>query len=224
MKLFKTVALILIFAFGVFAQDGAKTSYGILLDNTGSMRSQLQVVRELANAILKEVGTSPVSIFAFVTTDRVASAAFGVECVIDRDRLTKQIGEIGTVPGQTTLGDAIKGASSRLKESAVSPCRQAEERILVVLSDGDDRSSEIRADDLFKHLKTSGVRIYVIALVESLKPREGFIFKSHSYKKSKDFLKRLASETNGRIVFPKKKEKPQEVVERLFSANYKADK
>jgi hypothetical protein len=223
MKLFKAFLLIIVVAVVVVAQDGVKTSYGILIDNTGSMRTQLELERQLAREILKEVGDAPVTVFGFVTTGRAASAAYGLECVVDRDRLVNQIDKFETVPGQTTLRDALHETSGRLKNLATAPCPQAEEKILVVLTDGDDRSSSLGTEDLFKNLKASGVRIYIIALVEELKPREGFIFKS-SLGKSKDFLKRVASETNGRIVFPKKKEKAEDVVERLFSANYKADK
>ena len=223
MKVLKTILLILVFVVGVWGQVGAKTSYGILIDNTGSMRTQLAAEREFAKAILSEVGTYPVTIFKFDTAGHVARLAFGTECSDDRTRLTREVDEIFTIPGQTTLRDAINGAVVRLRDSGIPPCRQAGEKILVLLSDGDDRTSSIESAELMKNLKASSVRIYVIGLIEELKPKEAYIFKS-PLSKSKGFLKRLATESNGRIVFPENKETAQEVVARLFSANYKAEK
>jgi hypothetical protein len=186
------------------------------------MRTQLEMEREIAKAVVRQLSGAPVTIFQFVTTGDVASVAFGPECIVDSDHLLTQINAIQTVPGRTTLRDAVSGASARLKMPGASLCREAGEHILIVLSDGDERSSSIGNDELMKKVRQSGTKIYVIALLEELRPREGFIFKS-SLGESKDLLKKLISETGGRIVFPKRREKPQEVVERLFSSNYKAE-
>lgn len=207
-----------------YAQTNTTRSYGVLFDNTGSMRTFIPRLQEIAKAVVRKAdGSSPVSIFGFVTTSTsppLSSVATGLECSLDSVQLEKQIGQIGAVGGQTTLIDAIRSASERMKNPVSPGCGKPDEQILFVLSDGEDRASSTTNDDLFKVLKETGVKAYVVAL---LGDDSGFIGKSPR-QKSKEFLQKLALESGGRIVFPKKRETAQEVLERLFDPNYSFQK
>ena len=201
----------------ISGQTGKKSSIGILVDNTGSMRSQSAMQRETAKAVAKQAKAADalVSIFGFVPAETTANIAAGLECSTDTDLVMKQIDAIETVRGQTMLYDAIDVAAGRIKKPAAN-CPTADEHILVLLSDGQDRASRIKADDLLKSLRQSGVKVYVVAMVDELSIERGFTLKS-ARAKSEDFLKRLVSGTGGRIVFPKSKESVQDIVNRLFS-------
>lgn len=200
--------------------DVRRISYGILLDNTGSMRQQITKQQEIARAIVSESqNKATVSIFGFAPTGAVVSVATGLECSVDSEKLSKQIGEIGVVAGKTTLFDGVRSAVDRLGNPVAKACGESDEKILVVLSDGEDVASTETAEDLYKFIRQTGVKIYVVSLIQALSPSSGFITKS-SPKKSKEFLRRLASESGGRIVFPGKKETPREIVVRLFSSDY----
>lgn len=205
------------------AQSSKKVAYGILFDNTGSMRQLIPRQHEIAGVVLKQLKNgSNVSVYGFAGASLdspFSKFATGLECSTDMAAVKKQIDEIGVVGGQTTLIDAIQSAVERLKNPVAQQCGKSDEQILIVMSDGEDRASTAKPDDLMKFAKESGVKLYVIGLVEELSSESGFLGKSPS-KKAKEFLSRIAAESGGRIVFPKKRENADEIVTRLFSENY----
>jgi hypothetical protein len=62
-----TIVLLLLSACAVgAAQEKKKTLYGVLLDNTGSMRSQFDDVKEIGKSVARQTsGRGPVSLFVF---------------------------------------------------------------------------------------------------------------------------------------------------------------
>jgi len=204
------------------AEAQKKVSYGILFDNTGSMRQLIPIQQEIATQIVKKVAGSKISIYGFATAPddpNISAFATGAECLSDTVSLEKQISQIGVVRGQTTVLDAIHSGVFRLAKPTKPECGVSDEQILVVMSDGEDRASLVRSADLVSIIKTSGVKVFVIGLLTNLSDDAGFISKT-PMKKAKELLMSLAKETGGRIVLPKKKATAEEVVSELFSETY----
>lgn len=192
-----TVVALLTFAIcaSVAAQDKPKISYGLLLDSTGSMRSQFETVCDIGKAIVHETAPrGPVSIFNF------QSEGFGkgpnavpvlrIQQSQDEALLNRTIDGLYIEGGQTTLLDAIQFISDRLQESAPDS-----EKVIVTVSDGEDRVSKVKLKELIEKLKDRKIKVFAVGLVRELE--------SGKDSKAIKLLTILSSETGGRAVFPK---------------------
>ena len=194
---FAILLLILFLPGFVFAQNGKKVSYGILVDNTGSMRSQFNQVTTLGKSVVRQVyQNGPVSIFHFssqgMRQNAVAVATSGIESQ-DPDALERYIDDLYVLGGQTTLLDAISSMAKELNTRNAADKDRSPNSVVIVITDGEDRVSHLKDKDLISELKASGTRVYALGLVQEL---------SGSKKgKARDLLKKITSETGGRVVF-----------------------
>lgn len=191
------------------AQAEPKKAYGILIDNTGSMRSQFDLVINLSKGIVGQIyGTGPVSVFLFKTTagkeKSQAVISSGIEWTQDRSILDKYIDGIYVVPGQTTLMDAINEVATRLHARVSQDTNAFEGKIIFLVTDGEDRTSKISQKELLEALKKEGIKVYAIGLVNELDNESGFNRRS-AKEKAVSFLQKLTKETGGRVVVPKSK-------------------
>lgn len=104
--------LTLVLSNGALAQNERKIAYGILLDNTGSMRTQFSQVNMLGKGVVKHIHPNgPISIFNFTTQghkrEPLALVKSGVEWSQDKNIIDGYIDRLSVVAGQTTLKDAI---------------------------------------------------------------------------------------------------------------------
>lgn len=204
-----------------YAQSEKKAAVAVLMDNTGSLRTQFGSVQILGKAIAQKTSQrGSVSLFNFVSSrdskKPFASVTAGSEWSQNIDVLEKHIDKMQVVGGQTTLLDAVhsiaKAADSKASAENLS------EKIIVLITDGEDRTSKVSEKQLIKELKKSGVKVYAIGLVQELDSSRGFVTDSIQ-KKSKDFLKKVTKETGGNVIFPKSKEetKVEDLLTELFA-------
>jgi hypothetical protein len=215
--------LLLLFSTPIFvsAQNEKKATFGILLDNTGTMRSQFGNVQILGYAVAQNASQRGfVSLFNFQTSgdskQSFAVVGSGTEWSQDKNVFEKHIAGLAVVGGQTALFDSIRSMGKAIDTKATS--EKLPERILVLITDGEDRDSEITEKQLIKELKESGVKVYAIALIEDLDSSRG-IGSDSAQNKSKNFLKKVTKETGGNVVFPKLKKdtKVQDILTELFT-------
>ncbi len=176
------------------AQANKKLEYGILVDTTGSMRSQFNIVNTLAKAIVHQVHDyGPVSIFSFdsegIGQGRRAVPAARIEHMQNEDLLNRTIDGLYVQGGQTTLLDAIEFMAQRLRAQP-----EATDRIIILITDGEDRVSNETRKDLIQKLKNYMTSVYAIGLTREL---EG-----STRSQAKDLLTSITKETGGRVVLP----------------------
>lgn len=228
---FRYLALTLVFASIsslTFGQNVTSDSYAILFDNSRSLEPERGLQNRIAHAVLRRTEQGRISFFGFSSapdtdTSPYTRFAAGIECTNDVSAVRKIIDEVGTAYGQTTLFDGIKSAIERMNREDAAGCSKAENKVLVIISDGEDRYSEVTAKQLFEFTKTSGVKVYAIGLIANL-PGPSPYFSSNSKKRATDFLTTLAKNSGGRVVFVQEKESGEEAVGRLFSSGYKHPK
>jgi uncharacterized protein YegL len=189
------------------AQTEPKAAYGILIDNTGSMRSQFDLVINLSKGIVEQTHRSgPVSLFRFKTQgdpkNAIAIIASDLEWSQDKSLLEQYIDTIFVVPGQTKLRDGINAIAERLN-TKVGLDKDAKKTIFLI-TDGEDRSSKITEKELLKELKESGIKVYAIGLVRELDSERPLVGKSQR-DRAIALVERLAKDTDGRAVIPKSK-------------------
>jgi len=197
-----------------FGQNSNRTAYGILLDNTGTLRPDLDNVKKAGKAVLKHLNSPPdISIFNFATQEvkkkQIAGPVLGVNWGNDLPTLNRHIDGLSTQVGQTTLFDAIQFLAERIKEQPGSS------KTLILVTDGQDRVSEVKKDDLIVYLKSNNIKVFVIGFVEGL---SSDFFAPGTQKKAKNFLTKITEETGGRVIFPKEKQAVDVVIKNLFAA------
>lgn len=189
-RLFPTLLLLLSLAALCSAQDQKKVSYALFLDNSGSMRSQFEQVISIGKAVMPQVrGRGPVSIFDFTSQGRLQDARAVVTQLIestqDLNALERAIDDVYVIGGQTTLLDAIEVINERFGATDTS------EHVIILVTDGEDRKSQITLATLIQKLKQSKTRVYAVGMVRALSSRS----------KAEGLLKNLTKETGGRVVF-----------------------
>jgi hypothetical protein len=191
----------------VAAQQKPKSSYGLLLDSTGSMRSQFQTVLDIGKGIVHQTAAQgPVSIFNFASQgigkDSRAVPVVRIEQSQDETQLNQTIDGLYVQGGQTTLLDAIQFISDHLQERAPDS-----DKVIVVVSDGEDRVSKTKSKDLIQQLKERKIRVFTVGLVRELE--------TGKRSKATKLLTTLSSETGGRAVFPEGIVNVQEALKEL---------
>ena len=184
-----------------FSKSEVPTNYSLVLDNSGSLRSQIDQVIEAGKILISaNKPEDETSIIRFVSSDKVEIVEDFTKNKVDlMDALDTKIYIEG---GQTAIIDAVYLAADQVTkyEKATSGVDR-KRRALILVSDGEDRSSFYTQQQLFDLLRESDVQIYVVGFVKDLSSDKGFITKSPQGK-ARAFLERLASETGGKSYFP----------------------
>ena len=175
-------------------------AYSILLDNTGSMRSQFDHAREIAKAVVHQIHDhGPVSVFDFHTQGigpgSRAEAILRIEATQDESTLGRGIDSLYVEGGQTSLLDAVKAVGESLHKS------DEEHKVIILITDGEDRVSDINQRTLDKFLKDNQLNVFAVGMVEPLDSNQKTI-RGGSKTKAVELLNSMAKETGGRAVFP----------------------
>ena len=228
--------LLTIFCVGnTFAQNEKKVAYGVLLDNTVTLRYQLGDVKNVGKEIVKQISQRGViSLFTFGTTTfttkkmtqgQVADMRVSVDWTQDKEYLNRHIENTFTVTGITALLDTIRSSAEKINSKVNSEKDNFSEKILILVTDGEDRDSLIKPEELIKFLKDSSIKVYAIGLLEGFGKDRDYLFPGKNPKaKAKKFLEKITKETSGRVVFPKEKQTFEDVVKDLLTENIKESK
>ena len=183
-----------------FSRSEVPTNYTLVIDNSGSLRSQIEQVIEASKILVKaNRPADETSVIRFISSEKIE---------ILQDFTSNQTDLIDALEGQyieggsTAIIDAVYLAAEKVtsyekSERSVDRKRRA----LVLVSDGEDVTSFYTQQQLFERLKETEVQIYVVGFIKDLSTERGFITKSKQ-SKAKSFLEKLASETGGRAYFP----------------------
>lgn len=202
-----------------YGQTDKREMVGIFVDTSASMRTQLEREIILAKELVKQIDHEAVfSLYGFTTEPdpRSTCTRFTVlaEC-LNKDSITNQIENLYIAQGQTTLWDAINSSSENLNAKRSNGCGEPSNRVLVVITDGEDRASTIKPADVISNLKMYGTRVYIVGLLDAL-PSAGNSLQNELRRKSRQFLEELSSETGGKTVFPDKKKSAEEIIKELL--------
>jgi hypothetical protein len=189
----------------VCGQSEKKVAYGILIDNTGSLRSQFEDVLSLGKAVARHATQKgAVSVFNFTSpADRrnpLALISGGSDWSENADSLSSLIDDIYVLGGQTTLLDAIDSMSRNVNAKVNQEKDVFSHGVVVLITDGENRESR-KESDLIKQLQKDGTRVFAIGLVKELGSSNPFGSKGKR-EKAENLLRKLTKETGGRVIFP----------------------
>jgi Mg-chelatase subunit ChlD len=211
-KISATIFLLITFAVAVCAQDRSAAeiaqaknadvplSYGIVVDNSGSYRTVLDKIVEITKEIAGENGEDDEAFLVrFVSSGKINLLQ---EFTADSDELLEAADEMFIEGGQTAILDAVMFSAKYLSENARG--EPARRKALVLITDGEERQSVTKIEEVLKFLKENQIRVYVL----------GF----SSEKVSTKILDRLTKETGGRTFVPKTRAALAETVRELKAA------
>ncbi|HWS88751.1 MAG TPA: VWA domain-containing protein [Pyrinomonadaceae bacterium] len=177
-------------------------TYGLVVDNSGSLRSQIGQVIEAAKTIVESNKPGDETfVVRFISSDEIKIMQ---DFTSDKQAISDALDDMFIEGGQTAVIDAAylsaEHADSRRKKTG-DPAEDKRRRALILVTDGEDRNSFYKTEQLFEALKESDVQIFVIGFVNELEKERGFISKSKR-DKAVSLLDRMAKETGGRAFYP----------------------
>ena len=184
-----------------FSKSEVPTNYALVIDNSGSLRQQLDKVVEAGKILVNtNRADDETMVIRFVGQDKIEIEQ---PFTPNKADLIDALDNLFIEGGQTAIIDAVYLAVENVDEYEKSQkSNDKKRRALVLVSDGEDRNSYYSEKQLFELLRESEVQIYVVGFVDDLSKEGGFISKSPQAK-AKAFLERIATETGGKAYFPK---------------------
>ena len=183
-----------------FSKSEVPTNYAMVIDNSGSMRLLLDKVIEVSKIIVNtNRPDDETSIIRFVDSEKIEVTQ---DFTSNKSDITESLDNLFIEGGPTAIIDAVYLAAQNVDEYEKSRNpNDRKRRALILISDGEDRDSFFKEQQLFELLRESDVQIFCVGFVNELSKEGGFISKSPQGK-SKAFLERLSKETGGKVYFP----------------------
>ncbi len=173
---------------------------GLVVDNSGSYRTIFDRVVTSTNAVIDDV--RPGDEGFFVTFIDAPKTVLRQEITREKRDLRDASDSMYIQGGQTSVIDAVIFAAKYLAQQGASDADRS--RVIVLITDGDDRGSVGTVDEAVKFAKDARARIFVLGLYE-----EKF------YPKVVD---RLIKETGGAKFVPKMPKETAAAVSNLLAA------
>jgi Ca-activated chloride channel homolog len=182
-----------------FTREEVPISYGLAVDTSGSLRSQLQSVIDAGKSIINSNKPGDETFLVrFISSDKIETVQ---DFTDNKELLVDGLDSFYVEGGQTAVIDAVYLASEHVSDYRKGNEGDRRRRALIVITDGEDRNSFYKQEQLFARLREEDVQIFVIGFVNELDKEAGLIRKSPR-DKAVNLIKKLASETGGRAFFP----------------------
>ena len=182
-----------------FSREEVPISYGLAVDTSGSLRSQLQSVIDAGKTIINSNKSGDETFLVrFISSDKIETVQ---DFTANKDLLMDGLDSFYVEGGQTAIIDAVYLSAEHVSEYKRGDDSDRRRRALIVITDGEDRNSFYKQEQLFARLREEDVQIFVIGFVNELDKDAGLIRKSPR-EKAVALINRLASETGGRAFFP----------------------
>ena len=182
-----------------FTKEEVPITYGLAVDTSLSLRSQIQSVIDAAKTIINSNKKGDETfIERFISSDKIEQVA---PFTANKDQLIEAVDNLYLEGGQTAVIDGVYIAAENVAEYRKGDDSDRRRRALIVITDGEDRRSYYTEPQLMQRLREEDVQIYVIGFIGELDKEAGFIKKSPQAK-AMALLNKFASETGGRAFFP----------------------
>ena len=182
----------------LFTAEDAPVTVGLLIDNSGSMHSNRELVLAAATAFVERSNRSD-EVFGLTFNENVQAALPQTprSPATYRSSGAALANTVGA-RGRTALYDAIADGIEYLSAG------QYERKVLVVVSDGGDNASETTFEEILGKVRASNVVIHAVGLVDPVE--------SESNPKR---LRQLAEASGGLVFRPDNARQVREAIERV---------
>ena len=182
-----------------FTREEVPISYGLAVDTSGSLRSQLPTVIDAGKTIINSNRAGDETFLVrFISSDKIETVQ---DFTANKEMLMDGLDSFYIEGGQTAIIDAVYLSAEHVSEYKKGDEGDRRRRALIVITDGEDRNSFYKQEQLFARLREEDVQIFVIGFVNELDKEAGFIRKSPR-ERAVNLINKLAEETGGRAFFP----------------------
>ena len=182
-----------------FTKGEVPTNYSLVVDNSGSLRHQIDKVIEASKIIVAtNRPDDETSVIRFVSSDKIEILQ---DFTADKNDINDALDDFHIDGGKTAIIDAVYLAAERVTEYEKNQGDDRKRRALILVTDGEESNSFYNEKQLFDALKETEVQIFIVGFVNDLDKEGGFISKSPQ-SKARAFLDRLATETGGKAYYP----------------------
>jgi len=182
-----------------FTREEVPISYGLAVDTSGSLRSQLQAVIDAGKSIINSNKPGDETVLVrFISSDKIETVQ---DFTPNKDLLMDGMESLYVEGGQTAVIDAVYLTAEHVAEYKKGADSDRRRRALIVITDGEDRNSFYKEPQLFQRLREEDVQIYVIGFINEL-DKEGGLIRKSPRDRAVTLINKLAAETGGRAFFP----------------------
>ena len=172
----------------------------LVIDNSRSLRAQLAEIVEAGKTIVAaNLPQDESAVVRFVSRDKIEVVR---DFTPNINAIDNALDNLFVEGGQTAIIDAVYDTAQKVDDYQFSRKKEdVKTRALILVSDGDDRSSRHSEQELFDLLRGSQVQIYTVGFtgdVNSVADANGV----NRREKAQSLLTRLAEETGGKAYFP----------------------
>ncbi|HEY3581562.1 MAG TPA: VWA domain-containing protein [Pyrinomonadaceae bacterium] len=172
--------------------DTRPIDLALAIDCSGSFRKWLPAAVQAAGSIVRSARPEDeIFIERFISSDKIENVQ---EFSRDTRLLLKRIDDLYVEGGQSAIADALYVAVQHLVEH--NQTRADRRKVVVVLTDGEDRNSYYRAEGVIQLARAHDVQVFVLALTSDLKTI-GTADKPSPRERAEKFAKLVAKETGG---------------------------
>jgi Ca-activated chloride channel family protein len=179
-----------------FERDTRAIDYAMVIDTSQSLREVLPDALEAARLVITNNRTSDETfIERFVSSDLIEKTQ---DFTSDKSLLITALHSLRLENGLSSVLDAIYRAVDYTAKHGQKDQRKA----IVLISDGEDRSSLHDVGSVVKLLHETNIQVFVIGIVFKLDDERGFI-RGSSREAAEKLLSSIAEESGGRLFFAK---------------------
>ncbi len=177
--------------------DTRPIDYGLLLDASNSLRTLFASSFEAAKLLVNNRRSEDeIFIESFISSDKIEKVR---DFTADNSALLAALSSIKLDGGRSAVIDAVYIGAEHIARSKSNDRRKA----LVIITDGEDRSSVQTLEKLIKLLRETRVQVFAIGLVSELDQDSGM--RTSPRDKAEKLLTTIAEESGGRAFFPRDK-------------------
>ena len=179
-----------------FALEELPVTFAVLADNSRSLVNSMDAIIRTAATVVSFIRPADeAAVIRFVDAKNIRTVE---DFTGDRESLVGAAESMYVEGGQTAVIDALRHAV----EKVAGRGGDARRRAVVLITDGEERESRQKSDELAKFLRERDVQVFVIAFVHLLSNQGGFIAKAPR-EKAIALMTQVAQESGGRAFFPK---------------------
>lgn len=189
----------------VFSRDQVPVSLVFTIDTSGSMRGKLDtVIKASVNLVKESRADDEIAVIEFRDQPELLTEFTNdVNDIID----TLQ----GLIAGnQTAMLDALYLAADYASKEGKN-----RRKAVVVVTDGLDKNSYYKFNEVVSHLRETDVQIYLIGFTSDLSKEGGWVFKKSDKENAENLLNKIAAETGGKAFFPKELAEVHQIAQQI---------
>jgi Ca-activated chloride channel family protein len=188
-----------------FSRDQVPVSLVLTIDTSGSMKPKIDsVIKSCINLVKENRAGDEIAVIEFKDQPELL------------EEFTEDIEDVVfTLKGliasrQTAMFDALYLAADYASKEGKN-----RRKAVVLVTDGLDKNSYYKLNEVVDHLRETDVQIYLIGFTSDLSDQGGFIFVKSEKDKAEKVLKKLAEETGGRAFFPRELNETNSIAQQI---------